>query len=75
MDYDPPAHYQGEVLAVDSGARAEPTAACYRRTNVDLAKCRKQRTMVLHQYDRQMKAWTTVAGTNCFPGAEASVRA
>ena len=81
VDYDPPAHYQGEVVATNAAssdpaaaaaAHVPATAACCRRTNVHVASCVKAPGYALQQWDRKTRRWATTEDTNCYPGAGAT---
>ena len=74
VDYDPPTHYQGTVLAdptprpTDPRTTAPDVAACYRRMDVNISNCVVTSDgSALHQYNRTAKAWRTVPNTNCYP--------
>ena len=88
VDYDPPAHYQGEVVAIEgigaasvSGERpgvagaagAAGVAACYRRMDVNVPECVRDSTTTLREYNRPTRTWTATSGVNCYPGAGGSI--
>ena len=82
VDYDPPAHHQGEVVATNAASsnpaataavHAAAAAACSRCTNGHVASFIKAPGFALRQWDRKSGQWATIGNTNCYPGAGATI--